>query len=391
MLYNNGNDIDTRGAPYGALERKLMKLLHIADLHLGKRVCEYPMLEDQRAVLREICDLARDEGVDAVLIAGDVYDRPVPPQEATSMLSDFLCELSAAKIRVLLIAGNHDSAERLDFCSDLLCAGGIHIMGECRGEAETLTLEKDGVRVAVHMLSHARAVALRPFLGEEIASTEDALRAMIAKIDFEENTHHILLAHLFATGAQSSESEQVVVGTVDGVPLSLFEPFDYVALGHLHRPQTLGEKVRYAGSPLSYSFSEIGEPKSVSVIEIGERVEISTRPLHPIHPMREVRGPLSALLAMPYSEDYIRAVVTDEDVPPDARVTLRTVFPNLMRFAVENSRTFVEEDAGEAENVAMRDPLELFAEFYEQQNGIAPDGARMEMMRELLCKKEAIE
>lgn len=365
-----------------------MKLLHIADLHLGKRVCEYPMLEDQRAILREICDMARNEGADAVLIAGDVYDRPVPSQEATSLLSDFLCDLSAMGVTVCLIAGNHDSAERLDFCAELLRTGGVYIAGECRGAAETLMLEKGEEKVAIHMISHARPVALRPFLGEEVSDSADALQAMINKIDFSAAPCHILLAHAFVTGAQSSESEQVVVGTVDGVPLSLFDPFDYVAMGHLHRPQTLGKKVRYAGSPLCYSFSEITEPKSVTVIETGETLTFSTRPLHPLREMREVKGTLAQLLAMPYTEDYIRAVVTDEDVPPDARITLRTVFQNLMRFAVENSHSHTEEDVGEAENVALRDPLELFAEFYEQQNGNPPDAARLALMRELLCEKE---
>lgn len=368
-----------------------MKLLHIADLHLGKRVCEYPMLEDQRAILREIGELALLERPDAILVAGDVYDRPVPPQEAVTLLSDFLCRMAGAQIPVFLIAGNHDSAERLEFCAQLLRAGGVHIIGECRGAAESTVLEKEGERVAIHAISHARPVALRPFLGEEISTSEQALRAMIDKIDFSVAEHHLLLAHVFATGAETSESEQVVVGTVDAVPLSVFEPFDYVALGHLHRPQTLGEKVRYAGSPLAYSFSEITEPKSVSVIEIEKKVHIRTLPLHPKHEMREVRGMLSELLAMPYSEDYVRAVVTDEDVPPDARVTLQTVFPNLMRFAVQNSRSTHEEDVDPAQSVSLRDPLELFAEFYEQQNGTAPDKGRLALMQKLFEQGEVEE
>lgn len=367
-----------------------MKLLHIADLHLGKRVCEYPMLEDQRAILAEIGDLAVAERPDALLVAGDVYDRPVPPQEAVTLLSDFLCRMAKEQIPVFLIAGNHDSAERLDFCAQLLRAGGIHIVGECRGAVQTTVLERDGLRVAIHALSYARPVALRPFLGDGISTSEQALGAMIEKIDFSVADRHLLLAHVFATGAETSESEQVVVGTVDAVPLCVFEPFDFVALGHLHRPQTLGGKVRYAGSPLAYSFSEITEQKSVSVIEIGEGVHIRTLPLHPTHPMREVRGPLAQLLAMPYSEDYVRAVVTDEDVPPDARITLQTVFPNLMRFAVQNSRTECEETVDPTQSVSLRDPLDLFAEFYEQQNGTAPDKERLALMQ-VLFEQEGVE
>lgn len=367
-----------------------MKFLHIADLHIGKRVCEYPMLEEQRHILAQIGDLAAKERPDALLIAGDVYDRPVPPQEAVTLLSDFLCRMAEERIPVFMIAGNHDSAERLEFCARLLQERGIHIIGECRGAAQSTVLEKDGVRVAIHAISHARPVALRPFLGQEIATSEQALSAMIEKIDFSVAEHHVLLAHLFATGAATCESEQVTVGTVDAVPISLFERFDYVALGHLHRPQTLGDRVRYAGSPLCYSFSETTEPKTVSVIEIGEAAGVRTLPLHPIHKMREVKGTLAELLSMPYSEDYVRAVVTDEDVPPDARITLQVLFPNLMRFAVQNSRTAHEVDIDPTASVALRDPLELFAEFYEQQNGVAPDKARLSLMQELLVGREDV-
>ena len=365
-----------------------MKLLHIADLHLGKRVCEYPMLEDQRHILREIVDLALAESVDALLIAGDVYDRPVPPQEAVSLLSEFLCELSRHGVKVYLIAGNHDSAERLEFCAELLGAGGVYVVGECRGSAETLLLEKDEERVALHLLPHFRPVALRPYLGEEIANSEQAFRALVDRIDLTRAKTNILLAHAFVTGAKTSESEQIVVGTVDAVPAEVFSSFDYVALGHLHRPQTLGDRVRYAGSVLAYSFSEVDQPKSVTLLEIGEALAVRTLPLHPLREMREVKGTLAALLDMPYSEDYVRAVVTDEDVPPDARITLQCVFPNLMRFAVENASTAHEEEIAFTESVIQRDPLSLFAEFYEQQNGKAPDERRLALMRTLLTQGE---
>ncbi len=365
-----------------------MKLLHIADLHLGKRVCEYPMLEDQRHILKEISDIARAEGADALLIAGDVYDRPVPPQEAVTLLSDFLCEMAREGIKVYLIAGNHDSAERLDFCAELLGAGGIHIVGECRGAAESMLLEKGEERVALHLIPHFRPVALRPFLGGELSSSDEAFRALLDRADLTLAPTNILMTHAFVTGAQTSESEQVVVGTVDAVPADVFSRFDYVALGHLHRPQTIGGNVRYAGSPIAYSFSEIGQPKTVTVIEAGEMLTVRTHPLHPLHEMREVRGALDALLALPYSEDYIRAVVTDEDVPPDARVMLQGNFPNLMRFAVENSRTAHEEEVVFGESVMLRDPLDLFAEFYEQQNGRAPDEARLSLMKALFEGEE---
>ena len=365
-----------------------MKLLHIADLHLGKRVCEHPMLEDQRHILKEIADIARAERADALLIAGDVYDRPVPPQEAVTLLSDFLCEMSKEKVAVYLIAGNHDSAERLDFCAELLGANGVHIMGDCNGAAQTMILEKGEERVALHLLPHFRPVALRHFLGEEISSSDEAFRALIDRTDLTLAPTNILLAHAFVTGAATSESEQVVVGTVDAVPADVFARFDYVALGHLHRPQAIGTNVRYAGSPLAYSFSEVGEPKSVTVIETGKQLNVRTVALHPLHEMREIRGGMAELLALSYSDDYIRAVVTDEEVPPDARVTLQGNFPNLMRFAVENSRTAHEEEIAFGESVMLRDPLELFAEFYEQQNGTSPDEVRLALMKTLFEAQE---
>jgi exonuclease SbcD len=368
-----------------------MKFLHIADLHLGKRVCEYPMLEDQRFVLEQIKEIAARERVDAILIAGDVYDRPVPSQEATALLSDFLCALAEQGAPVLMIAGNHDSAERLAFCDTILEEKGLHVAGVCRGVVKTVVLEGEGGPVAVHRLSHTRPAALRPFLGEEIESTEDALRAMLAAADLTRAPRNILMAHVFATGGETSESEQNPVGTLDSVPLSLFAPFDYVALGHLHRPQTLGGHVRYAGSPLCYSFSEVGGGKSVTLVEIGEAVTQRTVPLIPLHPMREVRGALADLLSMEYSEDYVRAVVTDEEVAPDARLSLRTVFPNLMRFAVENSRTNVDIEVGESEHVAARDPMELFCEFYYSQMGVEPDAARQALMREAFGAGEVSE
>ncbi|MBQ8357679.1 MAG: exonuclease SbcCD subunit D [Clostridia bacterium] len=362
-----------------------MKFLHTADLHLGKRVLECSMIEDAKTVLDEILQIARHEQVNGVLIAGDVYDRPVPSIEAVNLFSGFLSALSKAKIPVFLVAGNHDSPERLSFCGDILNAGGIHTAGVCRGRPHTVVLTGDK-RVAVHMVSFARTAALRPFLEGEIETAADAMRAVLSHIDFSVADRHILLAHAFVAGGSTSDSEINPVGTAEALPIDLFRGFDYVALGHLHGPQTLGPNVRYAGSPLKYSFSEVHHHKSVTILEFEEKSAPTWReiPLHAPHDMREIRGSLSALLAGEYSEDYIRAVVTDDDVPPDARGALQTVYPNLLRFAVENRRTTLEEDVNPAEGVENRDPLSLFAEFYEKQHGEAPDGTRLAMMKKLL-------
>ena len=363
-----------------------MKLLHIADLHLGKRVMEYSTLEDAAAVMSEIREIALTLHVDAVLVAGDVYDRPVPPVEAVTLFSTFLTEMAANGIAVFVIAGNHDSPERLSFCSEILGGQRIYVAPACKDRPTAVVLETDVGRVAIHMLPFARPAALRPFFEEPPADAVQAMAAVLKNADLLCADINILLAHAFVAGGRTSESEVNPVGTVELIPTSLFAGFDYVALGHLHAPQTVAPNVRYAGSPLKYSFSEVGHKKSVSVIEIKEKSAITVQEisLHAPHDMREIRGSLASLLAGEYSEDLIRAVVTDEEVPPDARNALRTVYPNLMRFAVENSSTRLEEDITPATCVENRDPLSLFAEFYEAQRGVAPDETRLAIIKKLL-------
>ena len=363
-----------------------MKLLHIADLHLGKRVLTYSLMEDAAQVMTEIVSIATAEQVDAVLVAGDVYDRPTPPVEAVNLFSHFLETLSARGIAVFVIAGNHDSPDRLAFCDSLLEKSGIYMAAPCRGVPERVVLERGGERLAVHLVSFARPAALRPFLEGELESAADAMRAVLARTERNTADYDVLLAHAFVLGGVTSESEINAVGTAEMIPAEVFSGFDYVALGHLHGPQTVAEGVRYAGSPLKYSFSEVEHQKSVTVVELSKKSAITVReiPLHPLHDMREIRGSLAELLAGDYSEDLIRATVTDEEVAPDARVALRTVYPNLLRFAVQNSRTAYEEPVEELESVESRDPLSLFAEFYEKQNNTPPDEARLALMRELL-------
>ncbi|MBQ8341017.1 MAG: exonuclease SbcCD subunit D [Clostridia bacterium] len=363
-----------------------MKFLHIADLHLGKRVLEYSTMEDATAVMAEILDIALAEQVDGVLVAGDVYDRPVPPIEAVNLFSDFLTRLAAKGIRVFVIAGNHDSPERLAFCKELLGDNGVYIAPACNGRPTTVTLEGEGESVAIHMVSFARPAALRPFFERELEGVADAMRAVLEGVDRTVADRHILLAHAFVAGGVSSESEVNPVGSIELIPTEVFAGFDYVALGHLHGPQTVAPGVRYAGSPLKYSFSEIGHQKSVTVVELLQKSGITVReiPLHAIHDMREIRGSLADLLAGEYSEDFIRAVVTDKEIPPDARVALRTVYPNLMRFVAQNSLADYGTDASLTECVENRDPLSLFSEFYQWQWQVEPDEARLAIMRRLL-------
>lgn len=371
-----------------------MKLLHIADLHLGKRVFEYSMLEEQRAVLAQISDIAKREAVDALLIAGDVYDRTVPPAEATVLLSEFLTALAAAGIRIYMIAGNHDSAERLTFAAPLLAESGVFVAGGVTDKVQTCYIEDTDIgRVAIHMLPHFRPAELAHAMGRDgFADSAEALSALFAENPLDDARYHVLLAHLFVSGSETSDSENPVIGTVDAVPASLLADFDYVALGHLHRPQALADNVVYAGSPLCYSFSEVGQGKSAVLITLIQgKAEWHRIPLTPIHAMREIKGTLEELMAMPYSEDYIRATLTDEDVLPDARLTLRANFPNLMRFAVENATTASDESVLPTEEIEHLDPLALFADHFLLQNGEAPSEAHLALMRRVLSDAEVLE
>ena len=363
-----------------------MRFLHTADLHIGKRVLEYAMLEDARVILDEILEIAKAEQVDGVLIAGDVYDRTVPPVEAVNLFSRFLTALAKLHISVFAVAGNHDSPERLGFCGEILNENGIHLAGECHGTPKTVLLQGEE-SVAVHLVPFLRASAVRALSAETSDTPADAMRSVLSQVNLSVADRHILLTHAFVPGGITSESEINPVGTAEAIPADVFSGFDYVALGHLHAPQTVAHGVRYAGSPLKYSFSEKDHRKSVTLVDVepGKPVTYREIPLHPLRDMREIKGPLAELLTGEYSMDYIRAVVTDEDVPPDARITLQTVYPNLLRFAIENRRTVFEEDVTPADCVENRDPLSLFAEFYEKQTGQLPDETRLALMKRLLC------
>lgn len=375
-----------------------MRLLHTGDLHIGKRLNEFSLLEDQQHILQEMRRLARLHHVDALLIAGDVYDKILPPAEAVSVLDDFLTDLSQDGIQVMLISGNHDSPERLGFGARLLGEGGLHIATAQSGEPRPWELADAGGRVQIWPLPFLRPAMARAALGEEEISTYDqAVRAMLGRMQREEGCTQILLAHQFVVSGQNlpeqCESEQFSVGGLDQVDVSAFDGFDYVALGHLHGPQQVGRAtVRYAGSPLQYSFSELHHHKSVVLLDIspgGLRWELL--PLEPLRRLRQIRGPLSELIspeivnAAP-AEDYIRAILTDEEDLLRPLDQLRRVYPNLMQMLVENSRSRAGLRGNSAALSQEKRPLEQFCDFYQQQQGQAPEGEKLDYIRRLLEK-----
>ena len=356
-----------------------MKLIHLSDLHLGKRVNEFSMLEDQQYILEEILRIIDSEKPDGVLIAGDVYDKTVPSAEAVTLLDEFLVQLSKRDTQTFLISGNHDSAERLAFGGRLMEQSGIHIARVYNGVLAPLTLRDEYGPVDLYLLPFLRPVQVRRFFPEsEIATYTEAMAAVLGAADIDKTHRNVLVTHQFVTGAQTCDSEELSVGGTDNVDVFVFDDFDYVALGHIHGPQKIGrETVRYCGTPLKYSFSEVGHKKSVTVVELAEKGSVAIRivPLVPKRDMSELRGAYNELMlrenyeGKPFRNDYLRITLTDEEDIPNAVNNLRTVYPYIMRLDYDNRRTRTESHVDGAEQVERKRPLTLYEEFYESQNG----------------------
>lgn len=372
-----------------------MKLVHLSDLHLGKRVNEFSMLEDQKHILWEILRIIGREKPDGVIIAGDVYDKAVPPAEAVALLDEFLVRLAGMRTEVFIISGNHDSAERIAFGSRLIRESGVHLSPVFSGEIEPCTLTDEYGEVQIRMLPFIKPADVRhAFPEEEIRDYTDAVRTVIRHMNPDPSVRNILVAHQFVTGAERSDSEDVSVGGMDNVDASVFEPFDYVALGHIHGPQRIGrETVRYCGTPLKYSFSERNHVKSVTVVTLGEkgRTEIRTVPLIPLHDMREIRGTYEELTLRKNwegtaTDDYLHVILTDENDVPDAMARLRVIYPNIMKVDYDNQRTRTASLTGLAEETERKSEMELFEEFYAGQNGQPLSGEQRSFAEALLEK-----
>jgi len=355
-----------------------MKFLHLADLHLGKRVNGFSMLEDQAHILRQILAILDDEQPDGVLIAGDVYDKSVPSVEAVELLDDFLTELRARGVPVLLISGNHDSPERLAFGGRVMDSCGIHISPVYDGALAPVTLQDAFGPVHVWLLPFVKPAHVRRWFPDaDIESYTDAVAEAIAHMDIDTAARNVLVTHQFVTGGTRSGSEELSVGGTDNVDSGVFAPFDYVALGHLHGAQHIGrETIRYAGSPLKYSFSEARQHKSVTVVTLGEKgdVQVRTVALTPLRELREIRGSYDELTARSFYEhttyrsDYLHLILTDEQDVFDAISRLRTIYPYLMTLDYDNARTRAAGGMSVPAETERRTPLELFEALYQRQN-----------------------
>lgn len=371
--------------------------MHLADLHLGKRVNGFSMMEDQEYILNRILEIMEEEQPDGLLIAGDVYDKTIPPAEAVRLMDDFLTAVAAKHVPVFLISGNHDSAERVAFGHQLMQGSGIWISPVYDGTIRHHTLEDRWGEVNIYLIPFLRPSVVRSFFPDvEIEDYTDALRTIIEDLQVDTSRRNVVLAHQFVTAAgalpETCDSEQLSVGGLDRVDGSIFSPFDYTALGHLHGPQRVGsETIRYAGSPLKYSFSELHQKKSVTVAELRAKGETEIRqiPLQPRREMIELRGPFEEILEEARKKgelqtDYYHMILTDETDVVDALSRLREYYPNIMLLDYDNRRTRSQKEVEQLDRVEERTPGELFAALYEQQNGQEMDSDRKEYLDGLI-------
>lgn len=355
-----------------------MKFVHLSDLHLGKRVNGYSMIEDQKYILLKILNVIDEQKAEAVVIAGDVYDKPIPPTEAVQLFDDFLFRLVERNLQILVISGNHDSPERIAFGSRFMDKSGVHMSQVYNGKNDLVELKDKYGKVNFYMLPFVKPSNVRRFFeDEEINTYTDAVRVAVSHMNVNKKARNVIITHQFVTGAQRSESETIAVGGTDNVDSYVFDDFDYVALGHIHGPQNVGKNtVRYCGTPLKYSFSEISHKKSVTIVEMKEKgnVKVSTVELTPKLDMREIKGTYEELTFKKNyentnTEDYLHIILTDEEDVADAVAKLRCVYPNLMKLDYDNTRTRNSFALTQAEETEKKSDTELLSEFFEKQNG----------------------
>ena len=370
-----------------------MKLIHLSDLHIGKRVNEVSMIEEQTYILNQVLAAIDAETPGAVLISGDVYDKSIPSAEAVTLFDDFLCRLAEKQQQVFIISGNHDSAERLAFGGRLMEDKGIHLSPVYNGNIAPITLTDEYGPVHFWLLPFLKPAHVKRFYPDDgIESYTDACRVAVEKMGIDVSKRNVILVHQFVTGSSTCDSEEISVGGTDNVDAEVFAGFDYVALGHIHGPQNIGsERIRYCGTPLKYSFSEAKHQKSITVVELGEKgsFDLRTIPLTPLHDLREIRGSYDQVTAKSFYEntaveDYLHITLTDEEDVPEAMARLRVIYPNLMKLTYDNARTRSNAVIDGAVDVRKKSPLQLFGELYEQQNNQPMSEVQNDFMRELI-------
>ncbi|RLA51118.1 MAG: exonuclease sbcCD subunit D [Gammaproteobacteria bacterium] len=371
-----------------------MRLLHTSDWHIGRQLHGVSLLEDQAHVLDQILNTVAEQAVDVVLISGDLYDRSVPPTEAVSLLNANLNRLCRElAVQVIVIAGNHDSAERLDFAADLLGDAGLHIIGPLTADIQPISLTVDDVTVDFFGLPYADPTRVRHVFGTELGSHEEAMALLLESVKSKQQPgrHNVVLSHCFIDGGEESDSERPLsIGGAERINADLFAPFTYSALGHLHRPQFKGQQhVRYSGSILKYSFSEVDHQKSVTLVDISAAGEVTTEyiELQPLRNMRILEGALEDILAAgasdPHSDDYVLARLTDTHAILDIIGKLRDVYPNTLHL----ERPGLQPQGGlpdAGREMMKQGELELFENFYAEVNGEPVTDAQRDIVSDIL-------
>jgi len=376
-----------------------MRFIHLSDLHIGKKVNEFSMLEDQQWVLTHILEIIDQNKIQGVFIAGDLYDKAVPSSDAVALMDHFLTKLVERSLYVFIIAGNHDSQERISFASQVLKSSKVFIAGSYKGTIEKVKVEDEYGPLTISMLPFLRPVQIRKYFPElEIETYQDGMKAVIEQDEFDLTQRNILMLHQFVTGAQTCESEELSVGGIDQIDGNLFGAYDYVALGHIHKPQKiLRETMRYCGTPLKYSFSEASHEKSLVIVDILEKTNVKVQliPLQCLRDLREIKGTYMELTNRSYYEhtnimDYLHITLTDEEDILDAVSRLRGIYPNIMKLDYDNQRTRSGQTMEDLAATLDKTPFELFKEFYVTQNGQEMSPEQEDIILQLLEEGDRI-
>ena len=382
-----------------------MKFFHLSDLHIGLKLMNRDLREDQEYILAEVVEAAAQEKPDAIVIAGDIYDKAVPSAEAVEIFDRFLGELTEAvpSAVIMMISGNHDSAERIAFGSQIMSSSGICMTPVYDGKTEKYCLTDSYGEVWIHLLPFVRPATVRHGLeGEEevdeIRTYQEAVQAAVAHMEIDKRHRNVLIAHQFVVGAMRCDSEEISVGGIDQVEADVFRDFDYVALGHIHSPQNVGsEHIRYCGTPLKYSFSEAGQQKSATVVELLEKGNLKIReiPLKPQRDMRKLKGTYMEITSLSgyqdtNTEDYVQITLTDEEDIVNGMQKLRTIYPNLMRLEYDNRRTRENQEIAGTETVKRKSELEYFEEFFELQNNQPMNEEQRKYSEDLIRKIQEV-
>lgn len=370
-----------------------MKFFHLSDLHIGKRLFAFSLIEDQRYILNQIIRAARQQQPDAFLLAGDIYDKAIPSAEAVQLFDGFLTQLAETGKPIFIISGNHDCTERLSFGAGMLKKSRVYLSPVYNGQITPVTLCDAYGELDVYLLPFIKPHTVRPlFPDREIETYQDAMAAVLSALRLNPARRNILLAHQFVAGAVPSDSEELSVGGTEQVTAALFADFDYVALGHIHRSQPVTRPtVRYCGTPLAYSFSEAGQEKSITIADLKEkgRTEISQIPLTPLRRLREIRGSYMEITdRRNYSgtalNDYVHIILTDETDVPNAIGKLRSIYPNIMQLSYDNRRTRAAVPADLPQKERQKTPLELFDALYTLQNNTPLNNEQRQYLQELI-------